>query len=69
MKMLETKFVWYLARGSIIDSGWHSIGSLVQISVRDIVYDLVRTEVRNSVRSSVLTLVKSFTKESTNETP
>ena len=60
MKMLGTKSVWYLARGSIIDSGWYSIESLVQISV----YDLVRTEVRNSVRSSVLTLVKSFTKES-----
>lgn len=59
MKMLGTKSVWYLARDSIIDSGWYSIGSLVQISV----YDLVRTEVRNSVRSSVLTLVKSFTKD------
>jgi len=62
MKMLETKSVWYLIRGSIIDSGWHSIGSLVQISVRDIVYDLVRTEVR-----PLVWLVWSSTKESIHE--
>lgn len=52
MKMLGTKSVWYLTRGSIIDSSWHSIGSLVQVSVRDIVYDLVWDSIKESINEN-----------------